>query len=1003
MIYTFYSFKGGVGRSMALANLAELFYSYGLSVLMVDFDLEAPGLERYFFSEESDESQTRLPISYEDVLARPGMMDMLVSYQDLRTLLDATTEQSFASPPAQKTQKSSAVSESDRTSSGVIAEPLEKFCTLLKQDSATGGKLQLITAGQRDEANFSRYIKSIQSFNWNDFYARLHGEAFFDWFRDEAEKIADIILIDSRTGITEMGGTCTHQLADCVLLFVGANQQNMAGTLQIVESLRRPSLIEKGRHGRALELLPIPSRIENGEAASLAQFAQQFTAHFKDVISNDLKFEVSIFDDLKIPYAPYYAYHEKIAVLSRTSGVSADLAIVFDRLALLIAELAPKNSSIRRAVKSKGNRAVPHNLPQSGAAHFVGRDEELEDLRQAMDILSDRTRSDRVDAIALVGTAGVGKTELALQYAMEQYRQRHYPGGICWLNARSENVPEQIIRFATENFDLESEVDAAGIGRSSPDEGAIEQLVSRCWQQWPKGKVLIVVDDVTNYRDIASYLPTHHAQFDILLTTRQRLEKPVQPFQVQELNQKGALALLTSIVDAANLREPIDTLWALCERLGNLPLALELTGRSIKRTDQEAVPSLLQSVQQQPLGEPALENADDDMTARLGMTQAIELSWQMLSQPEKTLTCLLGLFAAFPIDWQLVCHCAAYLEDESFKAASLVTIRDDGLVASSLLNKLEAGRYQMPRLVKDFALRHLEEQPDSGVPLQSAFCSGMVDAAEAAMGEAASDTARISKSHSFQHRFLVCHLKEMMSAAMADMLSDADKRTLAMFIGQFYASQEAYEKAEPWYRQGLDLTRSVCADDEDAIADTLHQLATICYRQKAYSQAESLYKEALSIRKSVFGAAHPKVADAMSNLASLYNEQEQYDEAEKVFREVLAMRRQIQIDDAYARSANNLATLYSKKGNLEEAEALYLESLALHRELLGKTHPYVAATLFNLAELHRRARKYTQAATLYRETLDIQTKALGAEHPDVAITNRRLRTLYQEPTNTRGL
>jgi cellulose biosynthesis protein BcsQ len=48
MIFTFYSYKGGVGRSMALANVAELFYKVGYKVLMVDWDLEAPGLERFF-------------------------------------------------------------------------------------------------------------------------------------------------------------------------------------------------------------------------------------------------------------------------------------------------------------------------------------------------------------------------------------------------------------------------------------------------------------------------------------------------------------------------------------------------------------------------------------------------------------------------------------------------------------------------------------------------------------------------------------------------------------------------------------------------------------------------------------------------------------------------------------------------------------------------------------------------------------------------------------------
>ena len=48
MIVTFYSFKGGVGRSMALANIARWFQLCGLNVVAVDWDLEAPGLETFF-------------------------------------------------------------------------------------------------------------------------------------------------------------------------------------------------------------------------------------------------------------------------------------------------------------------------------------------------------------------------------------------------------------------------------------------------------------------------------------------------------------------------------------------------------------------------------------------------------------------------------------------------------------------------------------------------------------------------------------------------------------------------------------------------------------------------------------------------------------------------------------------------------------------------------------------------------------------------------------------
>src|SRR5437588_701647 len=79
MICSFYSFKGGVGRSMALANVAELLYHRGLRVLMVDFDLEAPGLEQFF------EVRAALHSPYEVMNAR-GIVDMLFSYKDLRSL-----------------------------------------------------------------------------------------------------------------------------------------------------------------------------------------------------------------------------------------------------------------------------------------------------------------------------------------------------------------------------------------------------------------------------------------------------------------------------------------------------------------------------------------------------------------------------------------------------------------------------------------------------------------------------------------------------------------------------------------------------------------------------------------------------------------------------------------------------------------------------------------------------------------------------------------------------
>ncbi len=64
-IVTFYSYQGGVGRSMALANVAVLLARHGLRVLTVDWDLEAPGIETCF-------------TSFEVTAERPGLLKMLM-------------------------------------------------------------------------------------------------------------------------------------------------------------------------------------------------------------------------------------------------------------------------------------------------------------------------------------------------------------------------------------------------------------------------------------------------------------------------------------------------------------------------------------------------------------------------------------------------------------------------------------------------------------------------------------------------------------------------------------------------------------------------------------------------------------------------------------------------------------------------------------------------------------------------------------------------------------
>ena len=318
MIYTFYSYKGGVGRTMALANIAELFYREGLKVLMIDWDLEAPGLERFFFSEED----------LSKILSNEGIIDMILGYKQ------------------QMAQKL------DIPKSGELpfTKPAQYAFDIYPQTKNSKRALQLITAGKRTRSHFSSYSKAVISFDWNDFYETWQGGAYLEWVRQELNRMADVVLIDSRTGVTEMGGVCTYHLADAVILFCAANKQNIDGTLKMTKNFSNPQLLEL-RKNRPLKTLVVPARIEKTSALSaLNQFRQRLNS-----LSDELKQNPELFEELEIPYFPEYAFEEIIAVKQpeNSEQYAPELTEAYDRIFQELKRFAPK-SILKKIAKIEG-------------------------------------------------------------------------------------------------------------------------------------------------------------------------------------------------------------------------------------------------------------------------------------------------------------------------------------------------------------------------------------------------------------------------------------------------------------------------------------------------------------------------------------------------------------------------------------------------------------------------------------------------------------------------
>ncbi|HXA19497.1 MAG TPA: hypothetical protein VN380_21080 [Thermoanaerobaculia bacterium] len=230
-IITFYSYKGGTGRSMALANVGWILAASGKRVLMIDWDLEAPGLHRYF----------RPFLIDPDLTASDGIIDFVLQYAT------AAVKPASERPPDWL----------ERTTD------VSKYTLSIDYDFQGDGVLDLIPAGRQRDT----YATRVSTFNWQNFYERLGGELFVNALRDALRRDYDYVLIDSRTGVSDTAGICTVHFPDLLAVCFTYNNQSTEGASGVAQSVNRQRAIEQ--HDPRFRIVPLPMRIDPFESAKL--------------------------------------------------------------------------------------------------------------------------------------------------------------------------------------------------------------------------------------------------------------------------------------------------------------------------------------------------------------------------------------------------------------------------------------------------------------------------------------------------------------------------------------------------------------------------------------------------------------------------------------------------------------------------------------------------------------------------------------------------------------
>lgn len=335
-VVTFYSYKGGVGRSFLLSNTATLLAQWGYKVLCIDWDLEAPGLH-YYFRPHMETPET-------------GLVEMVLGARD--------------------------------------GQPVDALGHITPVTFPDGSRLDLIAAGGVG----SDYIPNVQGIDWDALYENQDfGNVLEDWRRRWIDSY-DVIFVDSRTGISDSGGICTAQLPHILAYAFTANQQNVDGVLDVV------TRAAKARNGlpydrSRLLTLPLLCRFDMSEEYERAadwrrKLQPALKSSYNAWVPEGAAVE-RVLDHCTVPYSAYWSFGEELPVLTEDFRNPQLISYSLASIAALIARsledvrlfTESRDSYVEAAIRT-GRRGghYQHDVFISNASNTHDQAEELAEL-----------------------------------------------------------------------------------------------------------------------------------------------------------------------------------------------------------------------------------------------------------------------------------------------------------------------------------------------------------------------------------------------------------------------------------------------------------------------------------------------------------------------------------------------------------------------------------------------------------------------------------------------
>jgi tetratricopeptide (TPR) repeat protein/transcriptional regulator with XRE-family HTH domain len=653
----------------------------------------------------------------------------------------------------------------------------------------------------------------------------------------------------------------------------------------------------------------------------------------------------------------------------------------------------PESISVAQAGSAPSQEIPLWTVPYARNPHFTGRDDLLQQLGRLLGAEQPGQPVSIQQAAltqrqAITGLGGIGKTQIAIEYAYRSRLQGRYRHTI-WISAgSSETVLTSFVELAHLITPALVEVET----NQRTIVAAVLRWFEQCMQPW-----LLIFDNADDLSLVQPYLP-RWGNGSILLTTRAHAVGTIaSSLEVDSMGVMEAMHLLLRRAHrfSASSPEELDEAIMLVSELAQFPLAIDQAGAYIEETG-----CTLSTYRElyQTHWHALLSRRGRQAT---GYPESVATTWSLsFAQVARTnpaaaeLLQLCALLAPDHIPEELLAEGAPYwplaLAEAVTNPLSFNQMLET-LLAFSLVKRLSEDRMlSVHRLVQVVQMERMEAEA------YHSWAQRLVRAMHALFPQDTQDVANWPRCQRYLEQVEACDAliqrQHLLLPEAADLLDRA---------GTYVREHMWYTQAEPIYRRALAIREQHLGPEHPDTGTILHNLAILQRDAGNFVEAEQLYRRALAIREQHLGPEHPYTANAYSNLANLYLTQKRYREAEPLYRRALAIREHHfgPPDPASDDQLHTLANFYVTQGRYREAESLYQRILVIREQRLGPLHYRTANILNNLAVLYLSQGRYAEAEPLYRRVLTMREQQFGPTHPHTATSLDHLATLERDRGN----